>query len=153
MAHDMHHPLDMMKHVPIVTTLVWALLLAPSVLLTGGCEPHACAPFVCDDQANIMIRGFEADQTYEVEVETSGDVVQCDVDTNGEMRIMCDGNVLFSQVYANEAQILVNGMPDRVVITVWQNGAVIAREEVQPSYYKSRGCDAECWTGEAPVEL
>lgn len=118
-----------MKTGNIIAILAWRCLIS-TTLLANGC---GCTQAACEDGANISIRGLEIDQLYEVEVETEIDTILCTIDTSGQTLITCD-KALFYFSQMDGAYIGLQGTPDRVAITVRQNGDVIAEDEVSPNY-------------------
>lgn len=138
---------------------VWGSMMAPSLLLASGCTGLGvgCTEVGCDDQASISIRGIEANQSYAVEIETDDGTIQCTIDTSDEMRITCDDNNLFYGSQMDTAYIYLTGTPDRVAITVRQNGTVITQDEVRPDYDQvapnGEACGPICMQTEIPIEL
>lgn len=141
-----------MKTGNIIAILAWSCLI-PATLLASGC---GCTQAGCEDGASISIRGFETNQLYEVEIETEIESILCTIDTNGETLITCDkAQYFFSE--ANDALIGLHGTPDRVAITVRQNGDVIAEDEVNPDYDEvapnGEFCGPVCQHAEIPFVL
>jgi hypothetical protein len=121
----------------LLTAFVLSALTASFILLASGCWfVLGCTQIDCADQASIWITGLPIGQAYEIELETPEAIIQCAIAPDGEMRITCD-SYLYYDSYMDEARLSIPGTPDRVAITVRQNGAVLAQEEVIPDYVES----------------
>jgi hypothetical protein len=153
----------MLKTTRVLSIGIWCSLMVPAVLLASGCTMLGlnCTEVGCLYGATIAIRGLEANQSYEVNVETTNETIKCTIDTRQDMdgfvQMSCGDDVpsYFSQV--DSAQISLDDTPDRVAITVRQNGAVVAQDDVTPVYQRSapngEACGPVCHHAEIPVEL
>jgi hypothetical protein len=153
----------MMKTIRTVSSAVlWGSLMAPAMLLASGCNGFglACTQIGCDDGVSVLIRGLELNQSYEVDVATADAIIKCTIDTDDaatqQMRMQCDQSLFyFSQM--DDAHIEVANTPERVEITVRQNGTMILQDEVTPDYDEvapnGEACGPICLHAEVPVQL
>jgi hypothetical protein len=152
----------MLKSTRILSTVIWGSMMVPSLLLASGCTllGLTCTDVGCLNRAAVSIGGLEANQLYEVNIATEDTAIKCTIDTSEglseDLRIRCD-NAIFYFSQADSARIDVDDMPDQVAITVRQNGATIAQEDVVPEYRRSapngEACGPICYDAEIPVEL
>jgi hypothetical protein len=153
----------MMKKTQILFgAVVWGFLIVPAILLASGCDRFGlvCTQIGCDDGVNISIRGLEVNQSYEVDLETADETIKCTIDmsedTTDDARMTCDRSLFyFSRM--DGAHIELAGTPERVAITVRQNGAMIVQDEVAPEYQEfapnGEACGPICLQDAITVEL
>ena len=146
----------------ILSVFIWGSLMVPSVLLASGCTLIGlnCTQIGCLNRAAVSIGGLEANQLYEVNIETEDATVKCTIDTTDglseDLRMRCDNAITYF-TQAGSARIDVEDTPDQLAITVRQNGATIAQEDVVPEYRRSapngEACGPICHDAEVPIEL
>ena len=124
----------MNKKTQIVSALIWGSLMVPALLLASGCIELGCTLAHCEDQSTIVIHKIQDDQVYEVAIETGEATIQCTIDKSLEFGITCDGNVLYSNRQLDTADIAIHGAPGQIIVTVWQDGTMIAQDELMPDY-------------------
>jgi hypothetical protein len=149
----------MMKKTRLLSAVLWASLMTPALVLASGCQ-LGCTQAGCASGVSIDIQGLEPDQAYNVNVETPDESIKCNipagVDMDGFRSMICDdATILFSDEYG--ALLELQDTPARVEVTVRQGEAVVAHQDVEPTYRRSapngEQCGPICHHADIPVEL